>query len=201
MLFRSDWVIRQACTDARKWMDEGIVERSFMVHVNVSTRQLSEAAFVERVMGTLRETNVDAAHLTLEITEKTMLNDNPAVMRTLNALKRLGVKLALDDFGTGYASLAYLRDFPADYLKLDGSLVRDIGQHGGDDPIVRSIIQLAHSLNMSVVAEWVTTEDQKQRLRLLGCDYMQGNRVAQALEADALGIQLRSRTSSVEERN
>jgi len=95
-----------------------------MVHVNVSTRQLSEAAFVERVMGTLRETNVDAAHLTLEITEKTMLSDNPAVMRTLNALKRLGVKLALDDFGTGYASLSYLRDFPADYLKLDGALVQ-----------------------------------------------------------------------------
>lgn len=196
-----DWVIRQACSDARMWMDEGIVERSFMVHVNVSTRQLSEAAFVERVMGTLRDTNVDAAHLTLEITEKTMLNDNPAVMRTLNALKRLGVKLALDDFGTGYASLAYLRDFPADYLKLDGTLVRDIGQHGGDDPIVRSIIQLAHSLNMSVVAEWVTTEDQKNRLRLLGCDFMQGNRVAQAVAADELRIQLRSRTSSVEERN
>ena len=90
-----DWVIRQACSDARTWMDEGIVERSFMVHVNVSTRQLSEAAFVERVMGTLRDTNVDAAHLTLEITEKTMLNDNPAVMRTLNALTRLGVKLHL----------------------------------------------------------------------------------------------------------
>ena len=196
-----DWVIRQACTDARKWMDEGIVERSFMVHVNVSTRQLSEAAFVERVMGTLRETNVDAAHLTLEITEKTMLNDNPAVMRTLNALKRLGVKLALDDFGTGYASLSYLRDFPADYLKLDGTLVRDIGQHGGDDPIVRSIIQLAHSLNMSVIAEWVSTEDQKQRLKLLGCDFMQGNKVAEAAEAEALGVQLRSRTSSVEERN
>ena len=196
-----DWVIRQACSDARTWMDEGIVERSFMVHVNVSTRQLSEAAFVERVMGTLRDTNVDAAHLTLEITEKTMLNDNPAVMRTLNALKRLGVKLALDDFGTGYASLAYLRDFPADYLKLDGTLVRDIGQHGGDDPIVRSIIQLAHSLNMNVVAEWVTTEDQKNRLRLLGCDFMQGNRVAQAVDADELRIQLRSRTSSVEERN
>ena len=196
-----DWVIRQACSDARTWMDEGIVERSFMVHVNVSTRQLSEAAFVERVMGTLRDTNVDAAHLTLEITEKTMLNDNPAVMRTLNALKRLGVKLALDDFGTGYASLAYLRDFPADYLKLDGTLVRDIGQHGGDDPIVRSIIQLAHSLNMNVVAEWVTTEDQKNRLRLLGCDFMQGNRVAQAVEAEELRIQLRSRTTSVEERN
>jgi EAL domain-containing protein (putative c-di-GMP-specific phosphodiesterase class I) len=119
----------------------------------------------------------------------------------LNALKRLGVKLALDDFGTGYASLSYLRDFPADYLKLDGALVRDIGQHGGDDPIVRSIIQLAHSLNMSVVAEWVTTEDQKQRLKLLGCDFMQGNKVAEAAEAEALGVQLRSRTSSVEERN
>jgi EAL domain-containing protein (putative c-di-GMP-specific phosphodiesterase class I) len=80
-------------------------------------------------------------------------------------------------------------------------LVRDIGQPGGDDPIVRSIIQLAHSLNMSVIAEWVSTEDQKQRLKLLGCDFMQGNKVAEAVEADALGVQLRSRTSSVEERN
>jgi EAL domain-containing protein (putative c-di-GMP-specific phosphodiesterase class I) len=70
-----------------------------------------------------------------------------------------------------------LRNFPADYLKLDGTFIRDIGSQGNDDPIVRSVIQLAHSLNMSVVAEWVTTEDQSQRLKLLGCDFVQGNKI------------------------
>lgn len=178
-----DWAIRTACADARSWIDAGIVDRSFVMHVNVSTRQLNDAAFVERVMGSLHDAQLDAQYLTIEITEKTMLSDNPAVMRTINALKRLGVKLALDNFGTGYSSLVNLRDCPADYLKLDGSMVRDIGQQGGDDPIVRSIVQLAHSLNMSVIAEWVTTEDQMQRLRLLGCDLMQGNRVGEAATA------------------
>ena len=112
------------------------------------------------------------------------LADNPAVARALAALKRSGVRIAIDDFGTGYSSLAHLRDFPADYLKLDGSLVRDLGQQGGDDPIVRSIIQLAHSLNMSVIAEWVSTDDQSQRLRLLGCDFVQGNRIGEAVAAN-----------------
>jgi diguanylate cyclase (GGDEF)-like protein len=189
-----DWSIRTACADARAWIDAGVVDRSFVMHVNVSTRQLNDAAFVERVMGSLRDAQLDAQHLTIEITEKTMLSDNPAVMRTINALKRLGVKLALDNFGTGYSSLAYLRDCPADYLKLDGSMVRDIGQQGGDDPIVRSIVQLAHSLNMSVVAEWVTTEDQMQRLRLLGCDLMQGNRVGQAATADDFAARAKTLT-------
>lgn len=178
-----DWVIRQACTDARSWMDTHVVDGSFVVHVNVSARQLSDSGFVERVMGSLKETKLEPFHLALEINETTMLNDNPAIMRTLNALKRLGVKLAIDDFGTGYSSLAHLRDFPADFLKLDGTLVRDIGLQGSDDPIVRSIIQLAHSLNMSVIAEWVTTDDQTQRLRLLGCDFVQGNRIGEPVVA------------------
>ncbi|CAB4894527.1 unannotated protein [freshwater metagenome] len=178
-----DWVIRQACTDARSWMDTQTVDSSFVVHVNVSARQLSDSGFVERVMGSLKDTKLEPSHLALEINETTMLNDNPAIMRTLTALKRLGVKLAIDDFGTGYSSLAHLRDFPADFLKLDGTLVRDIGLQGSDDPIVRSIIQLAHSLNMSVIAEWVTTDDQTQRLRLLGCDFVQGNRIGEPVVA------------------
>ena len=132
----------------------------------------------------LRDISLEPTNLVLEVSEATMLADNPAVSRALSALKRAGVRVAIDDFGTGYSSLAHLRDFPADYLKLDGSLVRDLGQQGGDDPIVRSIIQLAHSLNMSVVAEWVTTDDQAQRLRLLGCDYVQGNRIGEAVVAD-----------------
>jgi diguanylate cyclase (GGDEF)-like protein/PAS domain S-box-containing protein len=173
-----DWVIRQACNDARRWIDSGSVDRNFVIHVNVSTRQLTDVNFVERVLGSLRDTGIDAHQLALEFTEKTLLDDNPSVMRTLNALKRQGVKLAIDDFGTGYSSLAYLRTFPADFLKLDGTFVRDIGQQGSDDPIVRSVIQLAHSLNMSVIAEWVSTDEQNHRLRLLGCDYVQGNHIA-----------------------
>jgi diguanylate cyclase (GGDEF)-like protein/PAS domain S-box-containing protein len=191
-----DWVIRQACIDARSWMDANIVDGSFVVHVNVSARQLSDSGFVERVMGSLRDTKLEPLHLALEINETTMLNDNPAIMRTLNALKRLGVKLAIDDFGTGYSSLAHLRDFPADFLKLDGTLVRDIGLQGSDDPIVRSIIQLAHSLNMSVIAEWVTTDDQTQRLRLLGCDFVQGNRIGEPVVASEFAPLVQSRSTN-----
>lgn len=178
-----DWVIRQVGADTRRWIDEGAVDRSFVGHINVSTRQLTDTNFVERVLASLRDTGIDAHQLALEFTEKTLLEDNPSVMRTLNALKRLGVKLAIDDFGTGYSSLSYLRSFPADYLKLDGAFVRDIGQQGSDDPIVRSVIQLAHSLNMSVIAEWVSTDEQLQRLRLLGCDYVQGNHIAEPVIA------------------
>jgi diguanylate cyclase (GGDEF)-like protein/PAS domain S-box-containing protein len=191
-----DWVIRQACIDARSWMDAQIVDGSFVVHVNVSARQLSDSGFVERVMGSLRDTKLEPLHLALEINETTMLNDNPAIMRTLTALKRLGVKLAIDDFGTGYSSLAHLRDFPADFLKLDGTLVRDIGLQGSDDPIVRSIIQLAHSLNMSVIAEWVTTDDQTQRLRLLGCDFVQGNRIGEPVVASEFAPLVQSRSTN-----
>lgn len=174
-----DWVIRQACADVKSWIDGGSVDRSIVMHVNVTTRQLINPNFVERVMASLRETKTDAHQLTLEINEATLLDENPSIMRTLTALKRLGVKLAIDDFGTGYSSLSHLRSFPADYLKLDGTFVRDIGEQGSDDPIVRSVIQLAHSLNMSVVAEWVSSDEQNRRLRLLGCDFVQGNHVAE----------------------
>ncbi|MEO5975073.1 MAG: EAL domain-containing protein [Ilumatobacteraceae bacterium] len=178
-----DWVIRQACTEAKRWIEDGSVDRAIVVHVNVTTRQLTDTNFVERVMASLRETGIDAHQLALELTESTLLNDNPSIMRTINALKRLGVKLAIDDFGTGYSSLSQLRSFPADFLKLDGTFVRDIGQQGSDDPIVRSVIQLAHSLNMSVVAEWVSSDEQNRRLRLLGCDFVQGNHIAEPVVA------------------
>lgn len=179
-----DWVIRNACADARKWIDLGLVDRTFLMHVNVSVRQLGDSTFVERVMGAIHESGLDPLNCVLEVTETVMLSDNPTVTRTLSALNRLGVKLAIDDFGTGYSSLARLREFPADFLKLDGTLVRDIGTQASDDPIVRSIIQLAHSLNMSVIAEWVTTDDQMQRLRILGCDFLQGNRIGEPIAAD-----------------
>ena len=178
-----DWVLQRACTDAAGWIESGSADRSFVVHVNASIRQFADATFVERTAAIVRGTGLDVANLAVEVSERAMLGDNPAVVRAVSALRRLGARIAIDDFGTGLSSLAHLRGFPADYLKLDGTLVREIGREGADDPIVRSIIQLAHSLGMSVVAEWVTTDEQATRLRILGCDALQGHRIGEPVPA------------------
>ena len=173
-----DWVLDTAAADLRGWIDAGLVERGTCLHVNVSRRQLADTTFVDRTMSILRERDLDGTQLVYETGESTLIDNNPSVLRTVNALKRNGVRIAVDDFGSGNSSLAALRTFPADILKIDGTLVRDVGRtDGGDDPMVRSIIQLAHSLDLSVCAEWVTSDDQLKRLRVLGCDMVQGNRI------------------------
>ena len=181
-----DWVIAQAATTLRALLDDNTLERSAAIHVNVSLRQLSDVGFVERTTNALTTAGVDLRQLVLEFTESTALAGNPAVTRSLNALSRLDVRLSIDDFGTGYSSLAHLRDFRAAQLKLDGTFIRNVGRENSDDPIVRSIVQLAHSLDMSVVAEWVQSAEQLQRLRLLGCDHAQGNHLCEP--TDAAGI-------------
>jgi len=179
-----DWVATRACADMRSWLDSKKIDSSFVMHLNVSARQLGDATFVDRTMTALRDARLEPHQLDLEVAETTLLDDGDGVVRTLNALKRHGVKTSIDDFGTGFSSLVNLRGFQADYLKLDGGFIRDIGSQGADDPIVRSVIQLAHSLNMSVVAEWVSSQNQVQRLRLLGCDFVQGNFVAEPVVAE-----------------
>ncbi len=181
-----DWVIAQAATTLRALVDDNTLERSVAIHVNVSPRQLSDVGFVERTTNALTIAGVDPRQLVLEFTESTALAGNPAITRSLNALSRLDVRLSIDDFGTGYSSLAHLRDFRAAQLKLDGTFIRNVGRENSDDPIVRSIVQLAHSLDMSVVAEWVQSAEQLQRLRLLGCDHAQGNHLCEP--TDAAGI-------------
>ena len=153
------------------------------VAVNITPGMLHHREFVEMVRTAVQTWRVPPGGLTLEVTEGAIIGDFEQSSRLLNQARDMGVRVSIDDFGTGYSSLARLKEFPADYLKLDGTLVRDIGIQGGDDPIVRSIIQLAHSLNMSVIAEWVTTDDQTQRLRILGCDFVQGNRIAEPMTA------------------
>ena len=190
-----DWVIGQAASTLRTLLDDNTLERSVAVHVNVSPRQLSDVGFVERTTNALAGAGVDMRQLVLEFTESTALAGNPAVTRSLNALSRLDVRLSIDDFGTGYSSLAHLRDFRAAQLKLDGTFIRNIGRENSDDPIVRSIVQLAHSLDMTVVAEWVQSAEQLQRLRLLGCDHAQGHHLCEP--TDATGIrEFAQRTST-----
>jgi diguanylate cyclase (GGDEF)-like protein/PAS domain S-box-containing protein len=192
-----DWVIATAARTLRGLLDDGTLERSVAMHVNVSPRQLSDAGFVERTTNALSVAGLDVRQLVLEFTEATALAGNPAITRSLNALARLDVRLSIDDFGTGYSSLAHLRDFRAAELKLDGSFIRNVGRDAADDPIVRSIVQLAHSLEMSVVAEWVQSTEQLQRLRLLGCDHAQGNHVCEPTDDAGLRDFVRRGTTTV----
>jgi diguanylate cyclase (GGDEF)-like protein/PAS domain S-box-containing protein len=180
-----EWVLRQACQDTRAWLDAGLVDRSFSVHVNVSARQLDENTFVERVLGIIRHYDLVPQQLTLDFDEATLHDPEPNVQRALQTLRRQGVKLGLDRFGAGAASLTALRSGVADVLKLDGTIARELGAHGDDDPVVRAIIQLAHALDMQVVAEWVNSAEQLHRLRVLGCDLVQGHLLGEPIDADA----------------
>jgi diguanylate cyclase (GGDEF)-like protein/PAS domain S-box-containing protein len=190
-----DWVLRTSL-DALASLDAlGAVERGCALHVNVAARQLGDAGFVERTMAALQTAGIESHRLVLEIDETTLLDEVPGVVRTLNALRRHDVRLAIDDFGTGYSSLAHLRESPAQQLKLDGTFVRNIGRDGDDDPLVRSLVQLAHSIGLTVVAEWVSSADQLRRLRALGCDVVQGNFLCSAVELDELRATL-TRTQS-----
>ncbi|MEZ5270794.1 MAG: EAL domain-containing protein [Ilumatobacteraceae bacterium] len=187
-----DWVIRQACLDARAWLDSGLVDRGFSVHVNVAARQLAEGTFVERVLATVRQIELSPHQLTLDFDEATLNDQQPGTLRSLQALRRFGVQLALDSFGTGISSLTALRTCEADVLKLDGAIARMLGSNGDDDPIVRAIIQLAHALDMQVVGEWVTSADQLRRLRVLGCDLVQGHLIGEPTDAELFGTPRRS---------
>ena len=165
-------------------LDAGLVDRSFSVHINVAARQLAEGTFVERVLATVRQMELSPHQLTFDFDEDTLMDQQPGSMRSLQALRRFGVQLALDSFGTGISSLTALRSCEADVLKLDGTVARMLGTSGDDDPIVRAIIQLAHALDMQVVAEWVTSADQLRRLRVLGCDLVQGHLLGEPTAAD-----------------
>ena len=191
-----DWVLNESARTVAEWISTGLVDRSMSIHVNASRRQLSDITFVDRALTILRDNRLEGSQLVFETSEATLVDNNPSVLRTVTALKRQGVRIAVDDFGAGYSSLASLRTFPADLLKLDGTLVRDVGRtDGGDDPMVRSLIQLAHSLNLIVCAEWVTTEDHVQRLKVLGCDLLQGNRIGEPISAEAFATKLRRTTA------
>jgi diguanylate cyclase (GGDEF)-like protein len=166
------WVLRQACLQAKAWADAGLGRP--MVAVNISPRQFNHPEFLSMVRETLRETGVDPAQIELEITEGSVMNDAEASVLQLAALRRMGLQLAIDDFGTGYSSLAYLRRFPLNRLKIDRAFIMRLGHNAGDDAIVRTVIELAHSLGLSVTAEGVETAEQEALLRGWRCDVVQG---------------------------
>ena len=166
------WVLEQACRQAKAWADSGAGKP--LVAVNISPRQFNHPDFLDTVRDTLRKTGVDPRQIELEITEGSVMNDAESSIVQLHALRALGLHLAIDDFGTGYASLSYLRRFPLDRLKIDRSFIMQLNMSEQDDTIVRTVIELAHTLGLSVTAEGVETIEQESRLQGWGCDVIQG---------------------------
>lgn len=186
-----DWVLQQACAAARAWIDQGIVGQRFAVHVNVSRLQLSTSSFVNRVVDLLREYRLRPRQIVLEAREATLLGgDADEVVRSVRALRRVGVRVALDNFGTGSNALSLLTDIGADVLKLDGSLALPSGASEADTRVVRALVLLAHALNMEVVAERVTGLEQLRRLRAAGCDLVQGHLVGRPCAPDELIVHM-----------
>lgn len=166
------WVLEEACRQARSWADSGAGRP--IVAVNISPRQFNHPDFLATVRDTLHRTGVDPRQIELEITEGSVMNDAEASISQLHALREMGLQLAIDDFGTGYASLSYLRRFPLDRLKIDRSFVKQLTMSEQDDTIVRTVIELAHTLGLSVTAEGVETIEQESVLQGWGCDVIQG---------------------------
>jgi EAL domain-containing protein (putative c-di-GMP-specific phosphodiesterase class I) len=177
------WVIERATGDLRRWMDQGRVDGHFVIHVNVSRPQLVEHDFVESTMKSLAAMSLRTSQLVLEFDESLILNDDGRALRALQSIRRQGVRLSLDDFGAGTSSLTILRTCPVDFVKLDGSLVRGLGEVDTDEPIVRSMIQLAHGFDACVIAESVTTPIQVDRLVSLGCDLVEGFHIGEPVDA------------------
>jgi diguanylate cyclase (GGDEF)-like protein/PAS domain S-box-containing protein len=167
-----EWVMQRACRQMVEWQKAGVSVPP--VAVNLSARQFQQKDLEASVSRILRDTGIDPALLQVEITESLLMQDPEGAARTLRGLRDSGVKLSVDDFGTGYSSLSYLKRFPIHALKIDRGFVRDIASDPDDAAIARAIINLAHSLGLSVVAEGVETAEQLGFLVAHGCDEMQG---------------------------
>jgi diguanylate cyclase (GGDEF)-like protein len=166
-----EWVLNEACRQARIWQENG---QLLVIAVNLSALQFKRGNLLETVAKALKQSGLAANQLELELTESILLQDIDAAIKTLHSLKEMGVKLSIDDFGTGYSSLSYLKRLAVNKLKIDQSFVRDLAESADSAAIVRAIIQLGHTLQLTVIAEGVETESQLAFLRDHGCDEIQG---------------------------
>jgi len=190
------WVLSESCRQVEAW-HRAYPGHAASVGVNVSARQLQEPAFADEVAGVLAATGLPAARLTIEATETAVLKGGQ-VLRNLESLHALGVRLALDDFGTGHSSLGLLRTCPVDVLKLDRSFVEELGDTRRRPAVAMAILQLAQALGLTAVAEGIETEAQAEQLHALGYRLGQGFHFGRPLLADELRDRLRRRDDTVE---
>ena len=184
------WVLREAVRQNAAWRAAGLA--IVPVAINLSAAQFRHPNLVETVARTLREHDLPAEVLELELTESVAMENSDLTLQTIAALKRLGVQLSIDDFGTGYSSLAYLKRYAVDKLKIDQSFVRGLNRDPQDEAIVTTIIGLASHLGLHTVAEGVETAEQAAFLQQRGCDVLQGYHFHRPSEAAAFEQLLRS---------
>jgi diguanylate cyclase (GGDEF)-like protein/PAS domain S-box-containing protein len=185
------WVLHRSCETLMAWAGDGAPLR---LAVNLSPRQLLEPDLADSVAEILDVTGFPVDRLTIEITESVLVDDGPYAVATLRRLRELGIRLSIDDFGTGYSSLVYLRRLNASVLKVDRSFVDGLGRDGEADAIVRTVIGLARSLGLDLVAEGVETEQQRGLLVELGCELAQGYLFSRPLPEDVFRAWHRDRT-------
>jgi len=185
------WVLQMAIRQAASWRKAGLLDDIEHVAVNVSACQTKDVQLMYEVQALLMETGLPPRLLELEITEGVLMENVNANIALLHKIQAAGIHLSIDDFGTGYSSMAYLKRFPIDQLKIDRSFVNAVPGDGA--AIAKAIIAMAHSLNMTVVAEGVETEEQVAFLSDAGCDVMQGYYFARPMPAEQLEALLRER--------
>ncbi|MGD0691001.1 MAG: EAL domain-containing protein, partial [Acidimicrobiales bacterium] len=189
------FVLTEACAQARRWQSQGLAPAGLLMSVNLSAREISDNSIRESVSLSLLETGFEPTNLILEITESALLRDLEATIRNLEALKSLGLSIAVDDFGTGFSSFSHLEQLPIDILKVDRSFVANITDHGGRPSLAPAIVQLAHTLGLTAIAEGVESSDQVSPLLDIHCALAQGYHLGVPLDADATEGLLRAQAS------
>lgn len=178
-----EWVLYEACLQNKSWQNEGFPP--LRMAVNVSSRQFQQSNLVGMVSKTLKETGLDSEYLELELTES-IIQDSKHAISTMHQLKEMGIHLSIDDFGTGYSSLSYLKLFPVDSLKIDRSFTKNIFTDPKDTALVHTIIDMAHNLNLKVIAEGVETKEQLHFLQQRQCNEAQGYLFSRPISAEEM---------------
>jgi len=192
------WVLQNACLQIKEWQQHSFEScPSISVSVNISAEMITEDGFLDYVEDTLELNRLEPASLKLEITERSMVENNEQTVQLLSSLLSLGVQVQIDDFGIGYSSLGYLSHLPLEGLKIDRSFVQGILHNDRQKEIVNAIIALTSRLNVSVVAEGVETQEQLDYLRTIGCEFGQGYLIAKPLCSQDVPIWLNSHTSQL----
>lgn len=180
-----EWILRESCKKL-KYINHTLKNGDIVMSVNISTLQIMDCEFIDRVKRIIQETGVDPKSLEFEITESVLISSMEYVTQVLDEIKSMGIKIALDDFGTGYSSLSYLRALPIDTLKIDKSFIDNVNSVKPEGKIVNSLISLVHQLGINVVAEGVENQHQINYLKESSCDYIQGYLWGKPMESDAL---------------
>lgn len=184
------WVLDTACAQLKIWQLSPLTQ-NLVLAVNVSAKQFFQAGFVKQVKATLQRHDINPTQLKLELTESMLVDNINDIITKMNELSNIGIQFSLDDFGTGYSSLQYLKKLPLNQLKIDQSFVHDITTDSSDRAIVRTIITMAHSLDITVIAEGVETAEQQQFLLDNGCTHYQGYLFSKPVPIDAFEALLR----------